>query len=303
MLGAVVLGLLCTWGAGCSRDTEALVLYAAQDRVFVDPILAEFTRQTGIRVRVLYDNEATKTVGLVNRLRAEKGRPLADVWWSNEELQTRRLILEQVLEPDLKVFGARQRVLVCHTNEMPRWQSLTSLAVLTNRAFDGQFIVAYPLAGSTLNHFAALRLRWGENAWTQWLGGLLANRPILVDGNSAVVRWMGRKEGFVGLTDSDDVRFACREGAPLAAIPLPPGDGLTIPNSVAIVANGRHRAAALRFIEFMSRPEVQRRLRDDGALDPQESAPVGPQDSVEDWEQLIREFHLAAAWLEKNFLR
>lgn len=303
MASAGFLALVCGWVAGCSVDSQALVVYAAQDRVFVDPILADFTRTTGIRVRALYDNEATKTVGLVNRLRAERQAPLADVWWSNEELQTRRLVAEGVLEPGIRVFGTRQRVLVCHTNDLGRWKSLTSLLLLTNRELEGRLVLAYPLAGSTLNHFTELRMRWGADRWTQWGLGVLSNRPVLVDGNSAVIRWMGRREGFVGLTDSDDVRFAQREGAPLASIPLPPGEGLAIPNSVAIVSRGRHREEALRFLDFMTGGEAERRLRELGAVDPETGPGTGQSEPGRDWERTFHELHLALAWLEEHFLR
>ena len=36
-------------------------------------------------VRAVYDSEAVKTVGLVNRLIAEKANPQCDLFWNNEE--------------------------------------------------------------------------------------------------------------------------------------------------------------------------------------------------------------------------
>ncbi|MBU0616198.1 MAG: iron transporter, partial [Planctomycetes bacterium] len=70
---------------GQSADTalDEVVVYTALDRQFSEPILADFTAQTGIKVRPVYDTESTKTVGLVNRIRAEKVRPRCDVFWNN----------------------------------------------------------------------------------------------------------------------------------------------------------------------------------------------------------------------------
>src|SRR5438128_2242010 len=47
-----------------------VVVYTSQDQVYAEPILKKFERQAGIRVRAVYDSEAIKTVGLVNRLLA-----------------------------------------------------------------------------------------------------------------------------------------------------------------------------------------------------------------------------------------
>jgi len=46
-----------------------------QDQVFAEPILADFTRETGIRVRPVFDSEAVKTVALANRLLGREAQP------------------------------------------------------------------------------------------------------------------------------------------------------------------------------------------------------------------------------------
>ena len=46
---ALLLGLLAA-GVGCSpHANREVVVYCAQDQTFAEPILAEFTRQTGVR--------------------------------------------------------------------------------------------------------------------------------------------------------------------------------------------------------------------------------------------------------------
>src|SRR5438876_10746924 len=78
--------------AGCwsSRQSE-VVVYAALDREFSEPVLADFSKATGIRVLAKYDEESTKTVGLTNVLIQESSRPRCDVFWNNEVLNTVRL--------------------------------------------------------------------------------------------------------------------------------------------------------------------------------------------------------------------
>src|SRR5262245_32124089 len=73
-----------------------VVAYVAQDQVYAEPIFKEVEKQTGIQVRAVYDSEAVKTVGLANRLLAEKNHPQCDVFWGNEEMRTRQLAAQEV---------------------------------------------------------------------------------------------------------------------------------------------------------------------------------------------------------------
>ena len=50
---------------GCSPGGDSVTVYTSQDQVYAEPILQLFERETGIRVRAVYDSEVVKTVGLV----------------------------------------------------------------------------------------------------------------------------------------------------------------------------------------------------------------------------------------------
>src|SRR5438045_4902096 len=86
---------------GCNRSNSTpwreVVIYTSVDQPYCAPILAEFERRNGIHVIVKTDAEATKSVGLAERLRAEKDHPQADVWWSNEIFLTINLAEDGVL--------------------------------------------------------------------------------------------------------------------------------------------------------------------------------------------------------------
>jgi iron(III) transport system substrate-binding protein len=73
--------------------------YVSADRPFSEPIMQEYQRRSGVRVNVVYDTEETKSTGLANRLLAEKPRPQADVFWSNEPVRTLVLQSRGVLAP------------------------------------------------------------------------------------------------------------------------------------------------------------------------------------------------------------
>src|SRR5580692_9523186 len=91
LLFAVVVAL-----TGCrGRQSQIVIVYTSQDEVFAEPILADFEKETGIQVRAVYDSEAVKTVGLVNRLLTERDQPQCDIFWNHEEFRKRQLGREQ----------------------------------------------------------------------------------------------------------------------------------------------------------------------------------------------------------------
>ena len=61
-----------------NKFQRQVVIYTSQDQVYSEPILKGFENKTGIKVLAVYDVEAAKTVGLINRLIAEKPHPQAD---------------------------------------------------------------------------------------------------------------------------------------------------------------------------------------------------------------------------------
>ena len=265
LLCSLVLLLLC---CSCGEpDNREVILYTSQDQQFVEPILAEFTKQTGIKVRTVFDSEAVKTVGLANRLLAEAGHPQCDVWWSNESLRTRQLLRRRALETNsFAEFGFRSRRIVINTNRLALAAAPRSFLELTNAVWRGKVALAYPMFGTTSAQFIALRQHWGVTNWEQWCRALAANKPFLVDGNSVVVKLVGRGEAVVGLTDSDDVAAAQQEGWPVAALPLS-AESVLIPNSIALVRGAPHAEAGRRLCEYLRSEAVVTQLIGASALE------------------------------------
>ena len=261
---SLVLLLYC---CSCRQQEREVILYTSQDQQFAEPILAEFTRQTGLKVRTVFDSEAVKTVGLANRLLAEASHPQCDVWWSNESLRTRQLMRRGALDTNtFTEFGFRSRRIVINTNRLALAAAPRSFLELTNAAWHGKVALAYPMFGTTSAQFIALRQHWGVTNWEQWCRALAANNPFLVDGNSVVVKLVGRGEALVGLTDSDDVMAAQQEGWPVAALPLS-AESVLIPNSIALVHGAPHAEAGRRLCEYLRSEAVVTQLINAAALE------------------------------------
>lgn len=329
---AVAAGLLLPALLRFKKSGLTVIVYTSQDQIYAEPILKEFEKQTGIRVRALYDSEAVKTVGLANRLLAERRNPQCDVFWGNEELRTRQLATKNVFRETnaWATVGFRSRRIVINTNFVslrptpnpskegtiagPQhransppgrgqgWVAPRSLLELTNKIWRGKVALAYPLFGTTATHFLTLRQHWGEANWQAWCRALLANKPLLVDGNSVVVRLVAHGEAWIGLTDSDDIAAAQREGHPVAALPLSDGS-LLIPNTVAVIRRAPHPESAQRLFEHLQRREVVERLIDVRALEGLSPKEVNTPTLKPDWTALLGDLDSATTTLTEMFLR
>ena len=284
--------------------SKAVIVYTSQDQVYAEPILQEFERRSGIKVRAVYDSEAVKTVGLVNRLIAEKNHPQCDVFWNNEELRTRQLDAMDVLRETnaWTAFGFRERVMVVNTKHFVGDVQPPGFLELTNQTWRGRVALAYPLFGTTGTHFLVLRQRWGEKAWLDWCRALQANKPLLVDGNSVVVKMVGRGEAWVGLTDSDDVMAGAHDGLPVARVPIDlVREGLQIPNTVAILRGAPHPAAAQQLSDYLHGDGVYQYLFNAGAL--QGRAVALESGASINWNALLKTQQAGLDQLKEIFLR
>lgn len=300
----VLLVLTCLLVTGCGGKENFVVVYTSQDQVYAEEVFAGFTKHTGIPVRAVYDSEAVKTVGLVNRIIAEKNHPQCDVFWNNEELRTRQLERAGVLRDTQpwKPFGFRKRQLVFNTNQISTADLPGSLLALTNASFLRKVALAYPLFGTTSTHFLALRQTLGAEEWEKWCRALAANKPFLVDGNSVVVKLVGSGDAWIGLTDSDDIRAGLREGLPINAIDL--GEHtFFIRNTVAVIRNAPHQERAQALFEFLQKPIVTQVLTNSGASEGFWTHEMATNWHEPDWEQLLQTQEADLQKLKEIFLR
>lgn len=101
LVRCTALCILLFPGSSCKDrpSPPKVVVYCSVDQAIAELLLGGFQKQTGIVVLARYDTEASKTVGLVQRIRAEAGSPAADVFWSGEVFHTIRLAREGLLTP------------------------------------------------------------------------------------------------------------------------------------------------------------------------------------------------------------
>ena len=300
----LALLLLAHLLAGCSPAGREVVVYTSQDEMYADPIFKEFTKRTGIPVRALYDSESVKTVGLANRLRSERAHPACDLFWNNEEFRTRQLAAEGIFDPVAGwiPLGHRSRRIVVNTDIVRALNYPKSPFDLTNSYWRGHFAIAYPMFGTTSTYFLALRQAIGDARWRVWCTNLVANQPLLVDGNSLVVKFVRNGQAWAGLTDSDDISSAQENGAPLEGLPLNHAS-LLIHNTLGLIANAPHPAEARQLMEFLRSPEVARELMNSKALEAMEDGNDGTYTLHVKWDRVLQDVDEATAAMQAIFLR
>lgn len=286
---ACAVAVLC----GCDLRPSVTV-YASADESVARPVFERFERETGIRVDAKFDTEATKTTGLANALRAERERPRADVFWSNEVAANVALAAEGVTQrlPESALpravaeghpaawraadgawlaLAGRARVLVFVPGKVEP-PATTWTALLAPR-WKGRIAMADPRFGTTRGHLGAMKAYWDANAlpgyFEAFAEGLAENRPIiLTSGNAGVVDAVARGEADVGLTDTDDVIAAQARGLKVDMVfprhahdaSREGGGTYVIANTVAAVAGCPHPAQAAAFIRWFASEGVERQL-------------------------------------------
>lgn len=272
--------------SGSKKAAQEVVIYTSLDQIFSEPILKEFERVTGIKVKTVYDVEASKTIGLVSRLIAEKDNPRCDVFWNSEICRTiilkQKGILARYISPassDIPIsfkdkegywagFAARARVLVYNKNLVKNEDLPKSIFELTQPKWRSQVAMPNPLFGTTATHAAALFVTLGDEKAKEYFNMLKRNSVVIVDGNSTSRDRVASGLLKIGFTDTDDVNVAIEEGKNVGMV-FPDENGigtLLIPNTIGLIKNGLNPENGKKLIDFILSKEVERMLAFSGSL-------------------------------------
>ena len=281
----VFLFIILVCSACQPSNQPVVVVYTSVDQPFAEPVLNAFEEQTGIQVQAVYDVEAAKTTGMVNRLIAEKDTPQADIFWNSEILQTLLLkdhgVLAVYASPEAKVLppafrdpdgywtgiGGRARVWIINTERVPDPKNVDSLFDLLDTSWSGSDIgLAIPMFGTAATQAAVLYAAWGPDRARSFFQQSADRGIRLLDGNSVVRDLVASGSLAFGLTDTDDACAALAEGAPVQImLPDQSGEGtLLIPGSVALIQGAPHPQQAQALIDYLLSAQVAQDLVDSG---------------------------------------
>ncbi len=281
MLVVLLFGLLFLIAACGKKQTRAktVTVYVSEDQVFSEPILKDFEKQTGIKVKAIYDTEEAKSTGTMNRLIAEKDNPQADVYWANEPIRAEVLkqkgISASYISPNAKDipavfkdpdgywtgFSARARVLIV-SNKVK--EKPTSISAYLDPRWKGKAVIANPLFGTTTSEIAALFTLWGDEQAKAFMMGLKKNKVAVSTSNGESADFVAAGQYDFSLVDSDDGVNRMRQGKPVSIVypdQGPNGIGcFIVPNAVVLIKGAPHPQLAKKVIDFLLSPQTESKL-------------------------------------------
>ncbi len=278
LLVLVVAGAALGWIA-FHQGENVVVVYVSEDQVFSEPILKDFERDTGIRVRAVYDTEETKSAGVMNRLIAERTNPQADVYWANEPIRAEVLRQQGVSTPYRSPsaegiaeqfrnaeghwtgFSARVRMLVVRQGFKDK---PVSIQAYTDPRFNGKAVIANPLFGTTTAHMAALFTVWGDGRARSFLAAMRSNGVHISSSNGESADQVASGPFQFSLVDSDDVHNREKQGQPVEGVYPDQEEGglgcFIVPNAVVLIKGGPHTEAGKKLIDYLLSRETEKKL-------------------------------------------
>ncbi|MCS3731142.1 extracellular solute-binding protein [Bradyrhizobium betae] len=276
----VALAFVCLAATGASRAGE-ITLYATREAALVAPVVAAFTKASGVKVNVVFVEDS-----LVKRLVSEGETSPADVLLTigldkTIQLSTRGLTqaiasprLEQAVPAHLRGAGARWITLAIRPRIVLARKNSALAAIdyedLAGPQWRGKLCMRSALHQNNVALVAAYLAHHGEAATEAWLAGLKANlvhKPAGKDND--VIREIAQGTCEIGIANT--VALAQlrdgREGADwrvwameVKAVPTTFKGGGTHVNltSAAIAKRAPHPEAARRLLEFLVTPAAQR---------------------------------------------
>lgn len=268
---------LPAWTA--SANAQSVVVYVSEDRVFAAPILDNFQKETGIKVKAVYDTEESKSTGVMNRLIAEKNNPQADVYWANEVVRAEVLkekgIATSYVSPNAAEipaafrdpegywtgFSARARVLLVKKGLKEKPGSIKDYADPRWRA---KTVIASPVFGTTTDYMAALFLLWGNERAQTFMNQMKENEVKISSSNGESADLVSSGEFDFSLVDSDDVVNRMKQGKGVEmVVPDQAKDGigsLILPNAVVLIKNSPHPEQGRKLIDYLLSKETEHKL-------------------------------------------
>jgi len=266
--------------AGEERGGGKVTVYCSVDEEIAKPIFETYKTRTKTDVQVVYDTEAGKTTGLINRIvqESQSGKPRCDVLWSGEVFNTIRLARQGLLETYDSPFGAdipdrfkdaqhrwystavRARVLAFDSTKVSESEVPLNWADVVSGDSARPIAIANPMFGTTRGHIAAMFALWGKEKGREYLTKLRDGGAQIVAGNSDTVRLVGAGKADFAFTDSDDGKLAREHGMTNLDWVFPTmGDGgtLLVPCSAGIIKGAPNLANAKKLVDFLISEEVE----------------------------------------------
>lgn len=210
-----IVGLGASLLTGCSSDSgDTLTIYSGRNQNLIEPILKDFTKDTGIKVEVKWGG----TADLALLLAEEGDKTKADMFISQSpgaigflgEKGLLGTLPDKTLNKVSKDFrgtkgnwiglSGRVRCAIINSDDSKADFVPGSVFDLTKPEFKGKVAVA-PRNGSFQDFVTAMRLEHGDDKTKAWLKGLKDNEAVTFKNNITTIKGVDAGEAKVGLVN------------------------------------------------------------------------------------------------------
>lgn len=265
--------------APARAESPEIVVYSAR-HYGQEAAFEAFTTKTGIRIKVLNG----QTGELFERLKAEGARTPADVLLTvdagNLWNAARAGLLAKVDSPELlanvpahlrdpeqRWFGltVRARTIMYNTQRV-KPAELSTYEALGDPRWKGRLCLRTSSYIYNQSLLATMIKRHGEARTEEIVRGWVANQPVLINGDTNILKAIAAGQCDVGLTNHYYLaRLLAKDpDFPVAvrwANQATTGTHVNVSGG-GVTAHARHRAEAVKFLEFLSTAEAQQMFAD-----------------------------------------
>lgn len=250
-----------------AEDLPELVIYSPHPLEFTQPLLDEFEKEAGVRVRLINGG----TGKLLQRVKEEQENPQADILWGGSVSMIKpdaglfedyESVNEPMMRPEFKNregsmtrFTDVPSVLLVNTDLAGDW-SIEGYEDLLNPRLHGKIAMADPAVSSSsyeqlINMLYAMGKGNPERGW-DYVGSLAANLDgRLLERSADVYDGVARGRYVVGCTFEEAALTYQRAGAPVRIVYMKEGV-ISEPDGVYILRNAKHIAVAKQFVDFIT---------------------------------------------------
>ena len=264
------LSFLALFLPALALAADPLVIYSGRKDKFVKPVIAEFTKQTGIKVKI----HSASSTALINKLNLEGNRTSADLFISNDAGNLQKGSEMNLFTPvssdvasnipqnyrasDNSWVGlsARARVLVVNT-EVKGLDFVNSVFDLADARLKNKLAITHSANGSYIAGVTVYMDKAGKDKTASWLKGMKANVGDKVfNKHSKIVKAVASGKKSVGLVNHYYIyrHLAKHPKAPIKLrLPDQGKDGMGVAWNVAgaaIVKHSKNKQAAEKLMRF-----------------------------------------------------
>ena len=255
-------------------NARGLTLYSGRSKSLVEPIIEQFERDTGIKIKVRYGGTAQLAVALLE----EGSKSPADLFWAQDAgalgAINRQGLFKQL--PDAissrtpvqfrnsagmwVATSGRARVIAYSSERVAPGVLPTSVFDLADAKWKGRVGWA-PQNASFQAFVTAMRLLVGEEKAEAWLSGMKANRTESYAKNTPIIKALAAGEIDLGLPNHYYLlRFKKIDSEfPVEQTFFKPGDPGNLVNvaGIGLLKTAQHSEEALAFVQFLLSAQAQ----------------------------------------------